>query len=69
MLPGAAGPTSPLPITTLVPMPVMPPAIAAMMRVGFMSTNGKYTSWMPPKNCTMIAPGAVDRAAPTPRSV
>ena len=41
MLPGAAGARRPLLKITFVATPVMPPAIAAMMSSGFMSTYGK----------------------------
>ena len=58
MLPGAAGARSAPPSSMLVVTPVIPPAISARIRIGFISANGKYTSWMPPKNWMTAAPGA-----------
>ena len=39
------------------------------MTTGFMRAYGKYTSWMPPKNWMIAAPGADARAAPMPKNV
>ena len=50
MLPGAAGARSAPPRSMFVVTPVMPPAMSARIRIGFISAYGKYTSWMPPKN-------------------
>ena len=47
----------------------MPPAISATISTGFISAYGKYTSWMPPKNWMIAAPGADARAAPSPKNV
>ena len=49
-------------------MPVMPPAMVARIILGFISTNGKYTSWMPPKNWMIAAPGADAFATPRPKT-
>src|SRR5690606_6886660 len=67
--PGAAGATRPDWKIMFVSTRVAPPAMRPTISSGLASTYGKYTSWMPPRNWMMNAPGAVARATPTPNTV
>ena len=69
MLPGEATPTRPTFNMVNIRVPHAPPTISGRIRIGFISTNGKYISWMPPNRWMMEAPDAEDLEEPLPKNM